>query len=495
MLLQSASGKKSMMYRPAAIVLTILSFLSTLIAGAEPYHSSQSLSSYYHHDGPLAETLKSDAPLPLFHSDPNHLWNRLFSAFYIRPRNLPATDDHPALTRYEGGDVIEFLAWGRTTYWSSKAVFDQIDPLLDEFLSDDESNWISDPLKRVVLQHDLWAPYDHLIDLNNRRIGDSETRERRNTLCRKLTHCMQKLALSAEQLGALPATYPVAIQSGMFVPQHNGDAMVDYLPHTLLDDTNEWTEIDFYYPNMHEDIMDRFVSLHARSFLGRSHYRIFYRFPEGTPQVTAYLKQLEEHGINWKYSAQFGFVRLVDDSPQIPVSTEVLLMQQMIALDDQLRPTPTNIVESIQFRADLNLDGSSEPETNTGVGMNVLDYRMKRNRLFDNLNAGGLEREPEHEEQYRVAVGGSKPVAPDWGYEDKTVLFQQCANCHMSPQLTRLGVASIPSMYHSGGFDAGAQMGISRPLKSSDSDLRGKRVARYKSRHESYRRLLEYVGK
>lgn len=89
---------------------------------------------------------------------------------------------------------------------------------------------------------------------------------------------------------------------------------------------------------------------------------------------------------------------------------------------------------------------------------------MKRHMLFDGLKFGGLEREPEAELQYRVAIGGLKATAPDWGFDGKKVLFQQCENCHMSPKLTRLGVASIPSITHSGGFDAGAMMGISRPL-------------------------------
>ena len=44
-------------------------------------------------------------------------------------------------------------------------------------------------------------------------------------------------------------------------------------------------------------------------------------------------------------------------------------------------------------------------------------------------------------------------------------------------------------------FDADAQMGVARALKPDQIGERGKRVARYKSRHESYRRLLEYLGK
>jgi hypothetical protein len=435
-----------------------ISAIVAILLGSIAAGSDAELNGYYHHSGPLAGTLKSEAPLPLFDADADHLWNRMFAAFYIRPRRMPATEEHEAMVRFEGGDVIEFLAWGTTKYWSGTTVFRKVNPLLDEFLNEfldgQGAGLISDPLKRVVFQHDIGAAYDHLIDLNNRRVGDLETRVRRNTLCMKLAKCMQQLAISAAELGQLPDTYAAAINSGAFAARHNFDATVNYLPQGLLSDSDEWVEIDFYYPDMHEDIMDRFISLHARSFLGRSHYRIFYRFPDGRNQVVTYRQDLEEKGIDWKLSSQFGFTRLRKYAPQIPVGTEVLLLQKMIALDDQLRPVPTSIAESVQFRAYRNIDGSGEPETITGVGMNVLDYRMKRHLLFDGLSAGGLEREPEGDPQYRVAIGGSKPVAPDWGYEGRKVLFQQCADCHLSPKLKRLGVASIPSIVHSGGFGA-----------------------------------------
>jgi len=457
--------------------------------------SANDLSEYFHQAGPLAGTLKSDAPLPIYDADPGHLWNRMFAAFYIRPRLLPAEDGQPEMVRYEGGDVIEFLAWGQTTHWSSEAVFQKVNPLLDEFLERDGSRMIAEPLKRVVFQHDLWAVYDHLIDQNIKRTGDGPTRARRDALCRKLATCMQQLALPASELDRLPDTYSLAIDSGAFVPRHDFDAAVNYLPHGLFNQPDEWVEMDFYYPDMHEDIMDRFISLHARSLLGRSYYRIFYRFPEGRQQVVDYLKELESQGIDWKYAAQFGFIPPPKTAPQIPVGTEVVLLQLMMSMDEQLRPVPIRIVESFQFRVFRNLDGSSEPETNTGVGINVLDYRMKRHLLFDALKSGGLEREPEEDAQYRVAIDGTKATAPDWGFAGKAVLFQQCADCHMSRKLERLGVASIPSITHSGGFDAGAMMGVSRPLPLDQTDTRGKRVARYKSRHESFRRLQEYLGR
>lgn len=82
----------------------------------------------------------------------------------------------------------------------------------------------------------------------------------------------------------------------------------------------------------------------------------------------------------------------------------------------------------------------------------------------------------------------------NYGFANKSVLFQQCVDCHMSRRNDRLGVASIPSIIHSGGFDSGAQMGVVHPLTPAESGLTGQRVAKYKSRHESFRRMLEHLG-
>ncbi|MEZ6053960.1 MAG: hypothetical protein R3C02_21625 [Planctomycetaceae bacterium] len=88
--------------------------------------------------------------------------------------------------------------------------------MLDEFLNADGEEMFEDPLKRVVLQHDLWAVYDHLIDQNIQRRGDRETRRRRDLLCSKLARCIQALAISKEALAQLPDTYTCAIESGEF---------------------------------------------------------------------------------------------------------------------------------------------------------------------------------------------------------------------------------------------------------------------------------------
>ncbi|MBC7819494.1 MAG: hypothetical protein IAG10_21640, partial [Planctomycetaceae bacterium] len=218
--------------RPCLLTVLIVAVLQ-LFSLASPIYG-EDLHAFFHADGPLAGTLKNDRPLPLYDGNPQHLWNRMFSAFYIRPRPLPATDGQPATTRFEGGDVIEFLAWGKTEYWSAKDVFEKVNPLLDEFLQRSGETSLPDPLKRAVFQHDLWAVHDHLIDQNIKRTADRATRVRRDVLCGKLAKCMQRLALSAAEVAELPDTYALAIQSGAFASRHDFVAERNYLPPGLL---------------------------------------------------------------------------------------------------------------------------------------------------------------------------------------------------------------------------------------------------------------------
>ena len=100
---------------------------------------------WYYREGPLRGSLKSDKPLPLYDSDPEHLWNRLFAVFYIRPSELPSRPEYPkdstkldewdrklragklppgpVVKRFEGGDTMSLLAWPRTRYYSDPGTF------------------------------------------------------------------------------------------------------------------------------------------------------------------------------------------------------------------------------------------------------------------------------------------------------------------------------------------------------------------------------------
>lgn len=445
----------------------------------------------YYHQGDLAGSLKSDSPLPLYDADPQSLVNRLFAAFYIRTSEIPANRGGTPVRRIEGGDVIDFLAWPGSDYWSSLETCQRLSSVLDECLADPARIRPADPLRRAVLQRDLWAPFDFLVSRNIARDGDKETRQRRDAICRKLAAVIRALTLSELEIESLPDTYALAIKSGNFSSDHRFDSTVDYLPPGLFTAPSDWLEMDFYQPSdIHEDIQERFITLHTRNYKGRSYFRLFYRFPGGRPALEEYLKHIDAEAIDWKASAQRGFIRVRDGVRQIPVGTEVALVQFLITLDSQLRPTPTSIVESVRLRVFRNVDGRAEPPTNTAVGMNVSEHTLKRQLLFNGLEHGGLEREPDDQPIYRVIFQGDK--APDWGDIGRSLtLVQDCRRCHTSAG--QIGVQTIVSLVHQGGVDAGAQLGVAHPLASGELSPRGARGATWKSRHETYRRLLDYL--
>ena len=321
---------------------------------------------------------------------------------------------------------------------------------------------------------------------------DKATRERRDRVCRKLAAVIRTLTLSESEIQALPDTYALAVKSERFAAENRFDPTVDYLPPGLLTSPDEWQEIDFFQPNdIHEDIQERFITLHTRNYKGRSYFRVFYRFPAGRPELEEYLKYVDANRIDWRRSAQRGFIQLLEGGRQVPVGTEVALVQFLITLDDQMRPIPTPIVESVRLRVFRNVDGGAEPPTNTGVGMNVSEYTLKRRLLFDGLKQGGLEREPDDQPLYRVIFMGDK--APDWGDVGRTLtLAQDCRRCHTGAG--QIGTQTVFSLVHQGGIDGGAQLGVAHSLAAGEPSPRGARGATWKSRHETYRRLLEYVG-
>lgn len=123
--------------------------------------------------------------------------------------------------------------------------------------------------------------------------------------------------------------------------------------------------------------------------------------------------------------------------------------------------------------------------------MNVSEHTLKRRLLFDGLKQGGLEREPDDQPIYRVIFQPEK--APDWGDIGRSLtLVQDCRRCHTSAG--QIGVQTIVSLVHQGGVDAGAQLGVAHPLPAGAPSPRGARGAIWKSRHETYRRLLDYLG-
>lgn len=444
----------------------------------------------YHEQGDLRGSLREVGPLPVYDPNPNQVWNRLFTALYTRRSRLPSTQDGAPVDRREGGDVLEFLGWAGTDYWSQPETDRRLTGLLQEFLSSHAEKLTRDPLKRALFQNDLWAAHDFLVQRNMAWSGTPEERARRARLAGLLARACRALALPRADLEALPDNYGLAVKSGAFAPSHGWNPAVSYLPADLFTDSAKWAEMDFFQPDLHEDIEGRFITLHTRHFRGRSYFRVFYRFPGGRDALSAYLKYVDEEGADWKFGAQNGFLRLKPGLRQIPAGMEVALVQFMIALDENLKPVPTRLVQSVRLRTFKNADGTPDSATHSGNGMNVYEYVLRRRLALARMKDGGLEREPNDLPQYRLVFQGEK--SPDWGPRGRLDTVQtQCVSCHTGQGP---GVYTLVTLINQGGFDAGAMQGIAHALPPGAASPRGARAARWKERDETYRRLVESLG-
>lgn len=446
----------------------------------------------YYHTGELAGSLRSAEPLPLFNADPQNLWNRLFAAVTIRPSLLPSVRGGAPVARIEGGDRIEFFGWGGTTYWDEPANLERLGSLLDEFLSQHAEKLTDDPLKRVLLQCDLWTIFDFLMVRHIERRCNSEVRQSRNDLCRKLARAIRALALPAGTLAKLPDNYALAIQSGRFAATHDFDPQCDYLPPRLFSSPDEWQELDFYQARRSEDVERRYVFLHMRAFQGRSYFRVFCRFPKGRAQFEEYLRELDEKGIDWRASAQHGSIALTPEAPRLPAGTEVALVQFLIALDTNLQLVPTPIVESVRLLMFKSGDGRDDASTNMGNGVNASKYTLKRRLALaeGGMRHGGLHREPDDLPVYRVLFENEK--APDWGSRGRYFrLTADCRSCHSGSGQT--GILMLGSVINTASIDSGAAMGVSHLVPAGTPSPHPARTVKWKTAEESYRRLAEYV--
>ena len=491
---------------------------------------------WYYREEPLCGSLKSDSPLPLYDSNPEHLWNRVFAVFYIRPSELPSRPEYPqdstkldewdrklragklppgpVVKRFEGGDTMSFLAWPRTRYYSEPGTFARVDKLLEEFIVTHGERLIDDPLKRAILQRDLWAVFDHLVGQNIARFGDGdlirrgglnrdvygneadevpfddpEAIERRGILCRKLAGIIQRLALPQAVIRALPDSYAAAIRSGNFASRHDFDCQSNYLPPGLLTRPDEWVEIDTSSESLPHFKQEGHIDYVAWSIRGRSCYRIFWRFPGGRKAVEEYLKYLREEGVDWEKTARQGHVALKPDVRQIPVGTEAAIVQFMIVLDDRLVPVATRLVESLRVSVYRNVDGTPDPETNTGLGLIGRVYGAQRRLLFDNLKHGGLARAPDDAPTYQVLLSGHN----DWGHFGRQQsVVQTCMHCHMHEK-EKTGVFSLNSIVSF--VPDGGMPGVVIPMGFGEIRPypRPQRMARWKQRQEDYLRLVEYA--
>ncbi len=221
--------------------------------------------------------------------------------------------------------------------------------MLDQFLGQGGEKLSTDPLKRVLLQHDLWTLFDFLMVRHIARRGDLETRHRRDELCRKLACAIQSLALPTETLAKLPDNYSHGHSIRAVSPRRTTlirSAITSRRASCRATTSGKnWTSTRRSVRKMSSDAMCSCTCGPSRDVLTSASFVVSQK-GDRSSRITC--ESSMPRGIDWRASAQHGSIALTPDAPKLPAGTEVALLQFLIALDTNLQLVPTPLVESVR---------------------------------------------------------------------------------------------------------------------------------------------------
>lgn len=357
----------------------------------------------------------------LYDSDPNHIWNRLYRALYRRE----ARDG-----REYGYDELDPLLWPDTKYLLTKPAYQQTVSALDEFLSTHAERAITDPLKRAILQRDLWAVFDWTTTL----LANSPEKL---SLQIKLVEVIKRLALSPEQIAALPNSYVTAVEAKAFATTYDLNLRErGFVPPKLFDPEGPWVMLSARGGSP-------VASTHVAGFSGRSVFLVFLNLPQGRAETHQYLKRISDFSKAWLPDPKApGRRRPNPELPQFPAGTQLALVREMALVDAEGQFRRTNIVEEIQIRVHRSIPRDIPDALNTSrnearTALDVYEFKLDRPKLFAG-ESGGLRAVAAGETEFPIFMSHGIDV-----FEHSSETFsleralrptlQTCSSCHFQP--------------------------------------------------------------
>lgn len=360
----------------------------------------------------------------LYDSDPKHLWNRLHETLFART----ASDN-----KTYGLDELDLLYWRTTKHLLEGPSHPKALAILDEFIDSHGEKLIQDPLKRALLQRDLWALFDWSAEAFSLRSNQPERRE----LQRHLALAIRRLALTKSEIDSLPNNYT----------QADVKALPDF-PRGLFDTNSPWVNV-----GINGDAMAG--EAHVRAFEGHSAFFVMLRHPAGRESAISYLDSLRKFERVWTYQTnRFQWastnepnlvMQLNPDLPQFPTNTEWTLIRQMCVIDTAGRIQPTHITESIQLRRYAEIKPMHEFSTNA---QQFFEFEMDRRKnaalraigkdekgfVFVHFMGKGID---PFESAMRNRVNATKPFDSE-SFQHRQL--QTCMQCH-----SQRGIFSVNS--------------------------------------------------
>lgn len=341
----------------------------------------------------LGVTFWNPAPSPghpepsttIYDPDPSQIWNQLYAALFIR-------EDRQG-SRY-GEDSLEPMLWLYSRHLLEPESRARALHVLDEFLQRHAEKQIADPVRRAMLQRDLWAVFDWSVQRSTAGPGDPDYANEKLALQRRLAEALRRLALSSDEIKSLPDNYKQAVTSAAFAMEYDpGNHEQPFLPPDLFDPHGPWVAIS---PSPEFDGLG-IAKTHIFNISGRSSFFVFVRLPGGHKATMEYFHTLWIFPEPWVQSEHPGEDQAIPnpDLPSFPAGTEMALVRRMNLFDNQGNLVATPITESVQIRVYGKITSTPEryfsgnwADVIRNSGQDVYEIRLSRSLLFPGKNGG-----------------------------------------------------------------------------------------------------------
>jgi hypothetical protein len=366
-------------------------------------------------------------PAP-YHEDPNHPLNRVFRAsflttvapaevglalprehgdpaeFFRKPWYFAVRPGMPADRKLFGGDARLLSREGFAP--DEAAAFARA---LAEVAGEGASTLKKRPELAVLFQHDLLRMAQRLMEAG-----------RNPDLLRPIGEVVKRVALTSAQLSQLPSTYELGLKHG---------SLDSALPPDLLrvDPPGNGTYLELLRNSTR--VFD------ASRTLAWS--RVFISWPSTREGLVGFLSAHGKSG-----------------NVEVPTRAISVLVQGVVAVDDQGRPHATPLAFDVRIKWLANRDPMSvQNRTTSRDGIQVRAYELRRASL----------RQGAHDRLFRLLHDDDQALFRDYGTLKHTTLAAQCTLCH------RLhGVSDA----YLGGFITLGPSALPRPAATGSERLR-----------------------
>jgi hypothetical protein len=371
----------------------------------------------------------------VYHADAGHLWNRLHDAIFVRV----GSDG-----REYGRDRFEPYLWRGSKHLLGGESHDRLVAVLAEFNRGGDA-LIADPLKRAMLQRDLWLVFSWLEHSHNDFYdfpgAKADWQARHDRLREPFARAIGRVALTPTQIAALPDTYAAAATSREFASRFD-PAQPDrpYLPADLFAVDGPWISL-----GRRGDLIAPSHVLTDNPFT-TSAFLVFIKLPGGRDATRGYVDRLGSFKgplyVRTPESPNPEFPNFNPDIPQFPAGTEVALVRRALLVTSGFALAASPITESVQVRVYRAVPAWNPANLRTALMMNaevrswqsVHEFAVSRARLFAGRSGGLLPIE-----------GGPGDFATGFSthgvdvFEEKLaphpgpVSLTWCVGCHFAP--------------------------------------------------------------